>query len=80
MLVLSLDARLTMTWGYVLGEALAPGSPRFAELLGPGQGGPLIDLAGRVLRTGAGQRAELELTLGGERRTYDVGFERIGHG
>jgi two-component system CheB/CheR fusion protein len=76
MLVVSQDAQLRTTWGYVLGKELEAGSSGFTELLAPGSGEQFTQIAERVLRTGEGQRAELDVVIKGERRTYDVRIER----
>ncbi|HEY0991619.1 MAG TPA: PAS domain-containing protein, partial [Kofleriaceae bacterium] len=76
MLAVSYDSQLRMTWGYVHGEELATGSSRFDELLAPGHAEKLAEIARRVLRSGEAQRAELDLVIGGEQRTYDIRVER----
>ena len=47
------------------------GSSEFTELLAPGSGEQFTQIAERVLRTGEGQRAELDVVIRGERRAYD---------
>ena len=78
-LVVSLDDQLHTTWGYVLGKELelreASASP-FLALLAPGHADRFIALVREVLRDHGEQRAELDLTIQGETRTYDFRIER----
>jgi two-component system CheB/CheR fusion protein len=76
MLAVSQNARLETTWGYLHGEVLSAGSTRFTELLAPGNAQRFIELTEQVLADGQGQRAELDVVIGGERRTYDFRIER----
>jgi len=76
MLVVSYDTQLQMTWGFVLGEELSAKSSRFTDLLAPDHAGRFKEITRRVLRTGEGQRAEIDLMIDGEPRTYDVRIER----
>jgi two-component system CheB/CheR fusion protein len=78
MLAVSLDDQLQATWGYVLGQELelheANVGP-FFELLAPGHADRFAEIAREVLRDHGGQRAELDLTIQGEARTYDFRIE-----
>jgi two-component system, chemotaxis family, CheB/CheR fusion protein len=79
MLVVSLDDQLHATWGYLLGKELElrePGAPSFLQLLAPQTADRFTAIARQVLRDRAGQRAELDLTIQGEVRTYDFRIER----
>lgn len=79
-IVISHDAELRTTWGYVLGEEVPAGSTRFTELLAPAHGTTFTELARRVLQTGARERVELDLVIAGEHRTYDIRIEGNGDG
>jgi two-component system, chemotaxis family, CheB/CheR fusion protein len=76
MVVVSYDLQLRMTWGYVLGEEIAAGSSRFRELLTTEHADRFAEIAQRVLRTQRSERAELDVTIRGEQRTYDFRIER----
>jgi two-component system, chemotaxis family, CheB/CheR fusion protein len=82
MMVVRLDAELRTTWGYLLGEELelADGAdeaaPGLVERFAPEHAARFAAIAQDVLRDGGGQRAELDVVLRGERRTYDVRIER----
>ncbi|HSR96079.1 MAG TPA: CheR family methyltransferase [Kofleriaceae bacterium] len=80
MLVVSHDAALQTLWGYVLGEEFPAGSRRFQELLAPGNTDKFTEIARRALVTGQGQRAELDVVINGERRTYDFRVQANEHG
>jgi len=75
MLVVSYNAQLRMTRGYVLGEELPAGSSRFADLLAPGHADRFLEIVRRVQSTGEGARAELDMMIRGEQRTYDLRVE-----
>jgi two-component system CheB/CheR fusion protein len=75
MLVIAQDEQLQMTWGYLGGKELAPDG-EVAELFAPGHADRFAALAHRVLQTGGAERAELDLVLHGEHRTYDLRLAR----
>lgn len=75
-LVVSQDAQLRTTWGFVLGEQLPVGSPGFTELLVEGHAARFAEIARQVLGTGEGQRTELDVVIKGDQRTYDFRIER----
>jgi two-component system, chemotaxis family, CheB/CheR fusion protein len=76
MVVASYDLQLRMTWGYLLGEEVEAGSTRFRELLATEHVGRFTEIAQRVVRTERSERAELDVVIRGERRTFDFRFER----
>jgi two-component system CheB/CheR fusion protein len=76
MLAVSQNVQLETTWGYVHGEELSAGSTRFIELLAPDNAQDFTELTRRVLADGQGARAEIDVVIGGERRTYDFRIER----
>jgi two-component system CheB/CheR fusion protein len=82
MMVVGLDAELRTTWGYLLGEELElsdggeAGAAGLVERLAPEHAGRFAAIAQAVMRDGGGQRAELDVLLNGDRRTYDVRIER----
>jgi two-component system CheB/CheR fusion protein len=80
MLVISQDPQLRTTWGYVLDHELEAGSSGFTDLLAPGHAEQYAALAHQVLRSGDGQRGELDVLINGDRRTYDFRIERSEHG
>jgi two-component system CheB/CheR fusion protein len=75
MLVVNQDPELRTLWGYVLGEELGAGSLAFRDLLVPDHVEQFTGIARQVQRTGDGQRTELDVIIGGQRRTYDVRIE-----
>jgi two-component system CheB/CheR fusion protein len=79
MVVVTLDDRLRVTWGYVLGEELvadATGEVQLPGLFAPEQAERFTAVAGRVLGDGIAQRVELDVTVRGEPRTFELQLER----
>jgi two-component system CheB/CheR fusion protein len=76
MLAVSLNDQLQITWGYVLGKELEVSSSQLVELFAPGHADRFAEIARRVLHDGGGQRAELDVTIQREPRTYDFRIER----
>jgi two-component system CheB/CheR fusion protein len=80
MLVVNQDTELQTRWGYVLGNELEAGSLQFTDLFASGHAEQFAALARRVLHTGEGQRAELDIEIHDKPRTYDFRVERTATG
>jgi two-component system CheB/CheR fusion protein len=79
MLVVNFDDQLQATWGYVLGEEIAArdrAAGQLAGLFAPGHAERFTAISRQVLRDGATQRAELDVMVRNELRTYDFRIER----
>jgi two-component system CheB/CheR fusion protein len=76
MLAVNHDDQLRTTWGYLLGHEIDADSQAFDELFAPGHHERFAAIARRVLDGEGGQRAELDLVIDGERRTFDFRIDR----
>ena len=76
--VLGLDSSLHITWGYVLGREVAPGSLASQDLFTAASSEMLSQMIAETTLTKVGRRGELELTVGGFVRTYDMRIEPAG--
>lgn len=77
-IVVSLDAESHVTWGYAHGKELRPGSVESTGLFAPSSAHRLAEIARAAIESASEQRTELEITIAGAARIYEVCVQPVG--
>ncbi|MGH9887670.1 MAG: ATP-binding protein, partial [bacterium] len=75
-LIVSHDAKLQTTWGYLLGNEIGPSPDALTAHFAPGHADKFAAIARRVLDSSHGERVELDLMIDRKPHTYDLRIHR----